>query len=58
MAAWIHKRDTRDPLEQLIERESRTCNGCIHLGAVWLQSWCLKTDVPAKKRCAKSYKEK
>ena len=28
MAAWERQSDTRNPLDQLIAKESRTCKGC------------------------------
>lgn len=56
MADWQLKRDTQDPAKIYEQKESRTCKGCIHLGAVWSQPWCLKIDVPAKKKCSR-YKE-
>ena len=53
MADWTHKGETRNHLDILISRESKTCAGCLHKGAIWSQPWRLKQDKPAKKKCAK-----
>ena len=57
MAAWQRRSETRDPLEVLIEREARSCAGCIHKGYLWGAAICMKTDKLADKRCGR-YKEK
>ena len=57
VAAWNRHFESRDPLEVLIEREARTCAGCIHKGYLWGAAICMKTDKLADKRCGR-YKEK
>ena len=56
MATWARRSDTRDPLVILLEREARTCKGCIHHDFVWQQPWCLKQQKPAKCKCSR-YRE-
>ena len=56
MADWM-RGDTRNPETILIERESRTCKGCIHLTAAWTLMFCMKFDKPCKRKCAR-YKER
>ena len=51
------KRDMRDPLIVLLEREAATCAGCVHRGKLWGMFICTKHDRAALTKC-KSYKEK
>lgn len=53
MADWQFRRDTRDPLEQLIERESRTCKGCIHRSTLCGAAVCIKLNKLADLKCSK-----
>jgi len=52
-------RDARDPLEQLLEQERRTCKGCQHLTQAWGRQLCMANHQKEKqelKRC-KHYSE-
>ncbi|MRT30875.1 MULTISPECIES: hypothetical protein [Herbaspirillum] len=47
----------RDPLEQLIEREERTCKGCAHETKVFNRLTCDKKNQKYGRRC-RHYTEK
>ena len=52
-------RDARNPLDQLIEQENRTCKGCIHLEQAWGRQYCKKHENKSggnMRRC-KDYRE-
>lgn len=52
----LRKGQYRDPLEVLIEKEERTCKGCVHKREVWGSGYCAKKDKAAARHC-KDYKE-
>lgn len=58
MSNWQRNGDTRDPLTVLLEREAKTCKGCIHLTTMWQQPWCLKSDEPAVRKCKRKTEAK
>lgn len=47
----------RDPLEQLIEREARTCKGCAFVVRIWGRDTCSKQNQQHGRRC-RHYTEK
>lgn len=53
-------RDARNPLDQLIEQESRTCKGCQHLEQAWGRQLCgigMQKEKKELIKC-KKYKER
>lgn len=41
----------RDPLEQLLRNESRTCKGCAFITKAWGQNTCSKQNQQYGRRC-------
>ena len=53
-------RDARNPLDQLLEQEARSCKGCKHLEQAWGRQLCMISMQKEKqelKRC-KKYQER